>query len=148
MAQDSVAAGVSNLKLDKANPTFYAWEKDQAPQRNDQVSPETHDPHYPYNYNMGNTEHKNKYKEWPLEEVSHTENVNAARQRATGTQVFPPSKESDYAELRQTSTHKHDYPKYSDREVSSAAAPSGPIVREKPPISFAWSTLEQENAGK
>lgn len=140
LTPSDTAAGVANPKDDKANPSFYAWEDSTV---NRPVPPEINDLKYPFNYKMGSSEYKNKFKEWPVEASRDEDRVS--RDRPTSTHVFPPSAESDYAELRQTSSHKSDYPKYSDPDVVSSAA-NIPVVREKLPISFAWSTLEKENS--
>jgi hypothetical protein len=103
--------------------------------------------HYPFD--LGTSEYKTKFKEWPIGEhpIDHhsaasTQNVNTA---APSSRVFSSSGGNSYAELRQHSLYHDSYPAYS-LNVMSTTAPKvdGRANESNKPPAFAWSLVDGE----
>lgn len=97
-----------------------------------------------YHYDMGDSEYKMKFKEWPLEGaggVQDDENVG----RRSGSLVFPTQAKDAYSRLRQSSSYRDSYPAYHHDEIAGSTSASAELGRGEPkPPSFAWSLLDGE----
>lgn len=101
-----------------------------------------------YHYDLGTSEYKMKFKEWPMGEhpMDHSstsgQNANTA---APSSRVFPSSAANSYADLRQHSSYHESYPAY-ELNVMSAAAPKvdGRANESNKPPAFAWSLVDGE----